>query len=336
MTRSGINLDPGEHIWEIENLDALIDFWLEDQRGRVAPVTAKHYAEKIKHFRVWLAEHGPKLNWELRQRDMRDFAEWLTEKGLAFNSRKIIHLLLRGILRWAVEHGYTDGRDYRSWVPTAQGSAPMRVAVALPMLARLMDAAAAARFPARNSAILAVFLGVGLRRTEAAGLDCEDLTILPDGSGSIRVRQAKKVRNRPVHSRVVAFDAATGRYLYRWLQAHPRQTGPLFPSQRLPRLTPAGLHRVVKEIIIDAGLEKQLQGPHDLRRHFTTYFARKRRGEGYGQLLSKQLGHSTYRMTSQYSLQDSEDIREVIVSPFALVEEYKQSIAELASVNAQR
>ena len=81
------------------------------------------------------------------------------------------------------------------------------------------------------------------------------------------------------------------------------------------------LSRETRKALIElAGLSDKLAGPHDLRRNFATYYSRQRRGEAHGQALSKQLGHASYRMTSQYNLQDAEDLREAMASPFALME----------------
>ena len=77
-------------------------------------------------------------------------------------------------------------------------------------------------------------------------------------------------------------------------------------------------------------MEEQIKGCHDLRRYFATYYSRAHRGEGHAHLLSKQLGHSTYRMTAHYSLQDVEDIRQEMVSVFALLEEEDRQRAETA------
>ncbi|MBX3014832.1 MAG: site-specific integrase [Caldilineaceae bacterium] len=197
----------------------------------------------------------------------------------------------------------------------------MRVAAPLDYLRRLMDATDKSAFPKRDRAILAILLGTGVRRAECASIKVEWVRINADGSGELQV-EAKRVANREVHMRTVAFDSATGQYIRAQLDSLWRTSGPLFPSQSVRKegLAPIGIYRVVKKLIKLAGLEDEIQGPHDLRRYFATYYSRHRRGEIHGQLLSRQLGHSTYRMTAHYTLQDVEDIRETMISPFALLE----------------
>lgn len=210
-------------------------------------------------------------------------------------------------------------------MPAPSGSAPLRKAPALDVLRRLLAAVDQSPYPSRDRALLAVLLGTGVRRTECAGINIEDVQIDANKSGVITV-QAKRVKGREIHARHVAFDPATGAYIRAWLDELDCQgatAGPLWVSKRYDqnRLTTVGVYKAIKKIITLAGLEEQIKGCHDLRRYFATFYSRRRRGEAYGQLLSKQLGHSSYRMTAHYSLQDVEDIREAIISPFALMEE---------------
>lgn len=168
--------------------------------------------------------------------------------------------------------------------------------------------------------MLAILLGTGVRRAECSSINIEWVQVNADGSGEFQV-EAKRVSQREVHQRLVAFDRSTGKYLIAYLDTLLVNKGALFPSGRTgKRLQPIGIYKVVKRLIRLADLGDQIQGPHDLRRNFSTYYSRNRRGESHGQLLSKQLGHSSYRMTAAYSLQDVEDVREVLISPFALLE----------------
>lgn len=320
MSEGVINLAPAEEVLRAEHLDALIQAWLDTCATRLPKHTAEGYANKVAHFRRWWSTYGPAHGWKLRRGDLVAFANYLVQKKLSYNSRKDVLRRLRQMFLWALQNNYTDGRNYAVWVPPAEGSAPMRTVTPLLSLKRLVAAAGRTSNPGRDRAILAILIGTGLRRSEAAGLNVQDIQIDADGSGMAQVWEAKRVKGREVQSRLVAFDRHTGRYLVEWLNIYNVQFGPLFPSAHGGKLSSQGIYKVVKAIIRDAGLEGEIQGPHDLRRAFATYFERRRRGEGHGRLLSKQLGHANYRMTSQYSLQDIEDVREVITSPFAMME----------------
>lgn len=323
-----IRLDPERPILDARHLDALIALWLKDRRRRLASKTVTGYEEKIRYFRQWWTSIGETQGWKLTEDSLLDFNHYLSSyigrfgEPLGYHTRKDCLRRLRQVFIWAYSQGYVAS-DYSKLVPAPEGSAPLRSVAPLDCLRRLVEAADLSPYPTRDRAILAVLLGAGVRRAECASVNVEWVQIDADGSGELQV-VAKRVKNRDVHMRRVAFDAPTGRYIGAQMDALLSDQGPLFPSNRSGRLAPIGIYRAVKRLIRLASLENQIQGPHDLRRYFATYYSRNRRGENHGHLLSKQLGHSNYRMTTNYSLQDIEDIREVIVSPFALLEAGKQ------------
>lgn len=188
-----------------------------------------------------------------------------------------------------------------------------------------MRAATFSDFPERNSAIVALMLGTGIRRAECAALRVEDVQIDADGSGVVIVRNAKRVRGRDVHQRMVAFDKHTGAYVRAWLDKLGAATGPLWPSYRFMNkthesLTTEGIYKVVRALIDSAGSTGVIIGCHDLRRLFITYYRRNRRGDAYDNLLSKQVGHSSSKTTDIYDLSDVDDIREALISPLALLQ----------------
>lgn len=319
-----IRLNPARPTLDARDLDALIVLWLNDRRRRLSSKTATGYEEKIRYFRAWWSAVGESFQWQLTEDLLLDFNQHLSTlisrfgAPLAYHTRKDCLRRLRQCFLWAHQKGYI-ANDYSNWVPAPAGSARLRTATPLDQLRLLIEATALSPYPTRDRALLAVLLGTGVRRAECASINIEDVRINADGSGELQV-EAKKVRQREVHRRLVAFDPATGKYIGDYIDTLLMQKGPLFASGRSgQRLKPIGVYKVVKRLIVLAGLTDQLQGPHDLRRNFTTYYSRHRRGESHGQLLSKQLGHSSFRMTAGYSLQDVEDVRESLISPFALL-----------------
>jgi site-specific recombinase XerD len=104
-----------------------------------------------------------------------------------------------------------------------------------------------------------------------------------------------------------------------YLDACGRNSGPLFiAQQRKNRLTGQGIYDMVKTTIAKVNLDKQIIGPHDLRRAFATYYRRNRNDKTSADLLRRQLGHANYAQTDEYTLLDVEDIRKDIVSPLSL------------------
>lgn len=323
-----IRLNPERPTLDARCLDQLIALWLQDRARRLPAKTATGYTEKIRYFREWWAKVGPTCAWQLTEESLLDFNlhldQYIGRYGpLAYHTRKDALRRLRQMFIWAHVNNHIIN-DYSKLVPAPSGSAPVRVAAPLDCLRRLIEAADRSPYPTRDRALLAVLLGCGVRRAECASINIESIRLDADGSGELQV-EAKRVRGRTVKMRTVAFDRATGKYICAHLDSLLGSSGPFFYSRRGPRLTPMGVYKAIKHVIRLANLETQIQGCHDLRRYFTTYYSRNRRGEGHGHLLSKQLGHSTYRMTAHYSLQDVEDIKEVLISPFALLDKDDQT-----------
>lgn len=320
-----INLEPVHESLDGRQLDRLVRLWLErlERRSDLSPTTVTGYANRVAYFLEWWAGVGPWCDWELTKDKLIQFGAWLStvesqyRKPLSYNSRRDVLRRLRQCLKWAFEHEYLS-RDITPWVPSADGGAPLRERATLEELASLMRAAGRSGCPVRDQALVALFIGTGLRKMEAVSLDVSDVRMNADQSGTATVRKAKKVRGRTVQGRVVAFDDWTGHYVGKLLDTYETPAGPLF---RIPegtrRIGGQAAYRVVKRAIERAGLAERIQGPHDLRRNFATWFAKEHRGEMHARLLSKQLGHAKFVQTDQYILHDADDLAEVIRSPLA-------------------
>jgi integrase len=324
LVKHTINLEPAAEVLDGRQLNDLIHLWLEKLRLRpdVTAHTVTGYSNRIDYFVEWWDSVGPWCGWELTRDRLGQFGDWLLtvhsqyRKPLEYNSRKDILRRLKQCFKWAFENDYLS-RDVTPWVPVAVGSAPLRERATLDELAALMVAAGRSGCPVRDQALVAIYVGTGLRKMEAAGLDVSDVRMDADLSGTAVVRQAKRVRGRQVQARVVAFDRWTGSYLAALMDTYPEQSGPLFRVVGGGRLSAMAAYRAVKKAIDRAGLADKIEGPHDLRRNFATWFSKTHRGELYGRLLSKQLGHSGFVMTDHYIMHDADDLTEVIKSPLA-------------------
>lgn len=317
-----INLQPVEPGVHAERLSGLLAQWVDDCAGRLPGTTVEGYRHKIAYVNAWWSAEGARHNWVLTRVTMRSLDAWLcahavTRHGepLSYNSRKDVLRRFKQALRWS----YDTSRlpvDISSWVPVPSGSAPLRTVPGASALAKLFDAAYDGPYPLRDTTVLAVLIGTGIRRAECAGLDAQDVTIHADLSGTLAVRHAKRVRGRDVHARLVAFEPQTGAYLRRWLDGLPSLDGALFPVGKHERIAAQTVYRIVKRCADAAGVA--VQGPHDLRRIFATTFARHAPGS---HLVSLQMGHTSYAQTARngYILQGVDDVAEVLVSPMRYV-----------------
>lgn len=337
--RHTINLDPAAEYLDGKQLDQLLQLYVDrlSRRTDLDSRTVSGYKNKLQYFRNWWADVGPWCNWELSREKLRQYNTWLStiysqyNQPLAWGSRHDALRRLRQCLGWAFEHDYLS-RDIRAWVPAAEGVQTIsRQRASLEQLSALMQAAGQGANPIRDQAFCALLIGTGVRKMEGVGLNCSDIRMHADSSGTAVVRNAKRVRGRLVQGRIVAFDRWTGTYLRALLDSYgvSSQTLPLF---RVPntttRIGDMGAYRIVKRAVRRAGLDDIIEGPHDLRRNFATWFSVKNRGELHARLLSKQLGHSSFSQTNDYILHDAEDLKGVIRSPLAVDESPAKNIGK--------
>lgn len=302
----------------------LLTQYLDDRQPKVDAKTYSAYACRLRIVIDWWATVGPIKQWRLRAIDLEAFERHLRDrpstnsgKPLSYTYRAGILQSLREVFRWASEEGYIKN-DYSGWVPSAYGGKKKRRAANEVELLRLLEVCDHSPRRVRDRAIVAVFIGMGLRRAEVSNLKVEDMHFVADGGGYADVR-GKRTKALPDGERKAAFDTATGKLIAAHIEAQGTSSGPLFVSYRGKPVATYTLYGIVKKLIKRAGLEEQIQACHDLRRAFTTYYARQKKGADSADLRRRQLGHSDYSQTADYTLYEIDDIRQDIVSPVGLL-----------------
>lgn len=318
VSLSAINLSPRRPAIDAANLPELVEAYVVDARLRVKPTTAATYDLLLSYLLQWWAESGPALGYRLDGHGWAIFEGWLgrqcsSQSGepLSLNTRKSCLARCKQMLRWAYRLGYLD-RDFSDQIPQARGAAEMRTPPSVDDLARLMEAAGRSGRPLRDQAIIAVFIGTGIRRAEAAALAVADVQFHAHGGGVIQVRKAKLDKPRRV-----VFDSVCGDYVQALIEGEGLVEGSLFQQWKGRSMTPASVYRVVKRACQVAGIDERGRGPHDLRRAFATEWMRHRRGLADGQLLSMQMGHTSGAMTLRYSGLTFDDLEEGFTSPLS-------------------
>ena len=327
----GITLQPNDAVLDGRHLVQLTDIWLTAlEADGVTPYTVAGYRNKLAHFTTWWAAIGPGQDWELRRRDLQAFGRWLetvkTPMGapLAYNTRRDVLRRLQQLLRWAFA---TDRlpMDLSKWVTKATGGPPKRRAMTLDELERLLDAGATGDQPVRDRAIIALFIGSGMRRSELAGLNTDDITFDAATNTGLAVVRGKRTTANATGERTVVLDAATVGILRPYLHLFaPRDGEPLFfwthGAERL-RIGPNGIYRIVRRAARRAGLGERMKGAHDLRRAFATLMTKylaTHDAELSADMVRRQLGHSSYSMTAFYAKLEPDDLSGVMHSPLTL------------------
>lgn len=314
--REAINWSRPEITVDVSEFPQLARAWLADKQGTVQRQTLIGYAEKLNYFFEFIHVSG--LN-ECSRQDFEQFAIWLQGRPkqsdpsapLGWNTRNDALRRLRSFLKWAFVEGYLS-RNFSDWVPAASGSQPVRPSPPLDAVARMMAVEEGPAYPLRAKAIVALLFGVGLRRIEVHRLDVRDVRM--PIAGQAHLEAVGKSGKR----RLAAFDDAVAFHLARYLETRNFPSdGPLFVSKYGSRLSTQGVWRDYKSLAVAADVFEQLNGTHDGRRSFITFWRRYQNGAHTDDLLRRQVGHSSMDMTNQYSLQDIDEVGKSFVSPLS-------------------
>lgn len=320
-----IHREPREPALDARDLNWLLDRYLDERRTKVDAKTARSYACRLRIVAEWWLDVGPSRRWLLKPSDLDALEYYLRNRPsrnsgnpLSYTYRRGILQSLREVFRWAYDNGYTRN-DYSSWVPAASGAKSRRRAANEHELLKLLAECDNSTRRIRDRAIISIFVGMGLRCAEVSNLNVEHIHFAEDFSGYANVN-GKRTKANPDGKRDAAFEAATGKLVAEHIATLGYERGPLFVSYRGKRVESHTLYGIVKQLIRRAGLEGKIQACHDLRRAFTTYYARNRKGIDSADMRRRQLGHSSYSQTAEYTLYEVDDIRHDIVSPVSLLE----------------
>jgi integrase/recombinase XerD len=226
--------------------------------------------------------------------------------GRPYRASSIVRALssVRSFHRFLVREGRAD-RD-----PTAPVRRP-RLPRALPRplgpeeVAALLAAPPEATVPGlRDRAILELLYGSGLRISELAGLDVNDVDL---EEGSVRVL-GKGGKERDVPLGTFARSAVSA-YLTRARPAlaTSKSRSALFLNHRGGRLTRQGCSMMLRQHARRAGIRGPVS-PHTLRHSFATHLLE---GGADVRVVQELLGHASVATTQIYTLVTKEHLREV-------------------------
>lgn len=238
---------------------------------------------------------------ELNGAQLAGYRAAVTTAPLAPNTQAQILAAIRSFLKWSRTmgaHGLSsDVVDAALRTPRATVKRPYTV-LAEPEVATVIQAAD----NPRDTALLAVLLGAGVRVSEASGLDVPDVVVDQDGGTALWIRMAKGRKDRivPVQPEVAgairAYLAATGRVL--------GEAGPLFRAHdraahklHRDRLTARAIADVVAKYVKAAQIQAKHCSPHTMRH---TYAIRALRSGASIVAVSKLLGHASITTTQRY------------------------------------
>ena len=145
----------------------------------------------------------------------------------------------------------------------------------------------------RDTAIVAIFVGAGLRRAEVAGLNLGDV-LLSD--------MALKVRGKGNKERLAFLPNSLWKHLVKWIDMRGDVDGPLFirirrhETMTSDALSTSGVYHIIETRRKELGIE--YFSPHDLRRTFASHML----NAGVDLFTLKDaLGHENLSTTERYN-----------------------------------
>ena len=140
----------------------------------------------------------------------------------------------------------------------------------------------------RDVAVLELLYATGLRVSELAGLDLDDLD---------RIRQTVRVLGKGRKERIVPYGNRAAGALATHLASRGSARGPLFANRRGGRLTVRSIHTIVRRSASACGITRRVS-PHTLRHTFATHLLDA--GADL-RMIQELLGHSRLSTTQRYA-----------------------------------
>lgn len=279
--------------------DAL-SHWLEVQAGAKgrAALTIAAYRGDVAAFLAFLGQHHgspalPATLAALEVPDIRAFAAAERARGLSARSLARRLSAVRGFLRWMADReGFDASKPLSARGPRVAGSLPRPLAVeqAREVLDLAATGHATAWIAARDTAVLTLLWGSGLRISEALALD----------GGDWPFAQALRIRGKGGRTRMVPVLPAAHQAVAAYLRLSPwplEPHAPLFRGARGGRLTQQAVRAVMASARTALGLPATAT-PHALRHSFATHLLA---AGGDLRAIQELLGHARLSTTQVYT-----------------------------------
>ncbi|MFV2051670.1 tyrosine recombinase XerC [Aliiroseovarius sp. YM-037] len=289
--------------------DAL-EAWLSGQSalGNAAKNTLTAYRADVLGYMAFMTEHlGDKTGIApLTRVRITDMRAWMAhERGRGVSARSLARSLsaVKSFYRWLAEReGFDPSAVLSTRAPKFQPKLPRPLAkdAAKAMIETAEANAREEWVAARDTAVLTLLYGCGLRISEALALTQNDAP-LPD---------VLRIKGKGGRERIVPVigpaQLAVDRYVA-LMPFAPDPTAPLFRGVRGGTLNPRAIQKVMEQARLQLGLPSTAT-PHAMRHSFATHLL-----DAGGDLRAIQelLGHATLSTTQAYTAVDTSRLMEV-------------------------
>ena len=262
--------------------------FLQSERS-ASPHTIRAYEREV---RALAARIAPRPPTEATLSDLRrHLADGATSPASVQQRRSV----LRTFFNWLVREGYLNDSPADRLLAPKRGRQLPRV-LEVEEITSLIEAAPVSWRAARDAALIEVMYGSGLRVSEAAALDIEDVDL---DERLIRVREGKGGKDRVVPLGPPAVNAIRA-----WLRIAGLTSGALFLNAKGGRLSDRSIYERVRHVGRSAGIPDV--HPHALRHSFATHLL----GAGADiRSIQEMLGHASLSTTQRYTQVDIDLLR---------------------------
>jgi integrase/recombinase XerC len=283
---------------------------LAGERGASAH-TLRAYERELHGFAAWMAgRQGQEQSVDrIQHTDIRAYLGTLYDRGLAKASAARALAAIRSWFKWLARTGLVE-QNVASLVATPKLPKHLPRVPSIEQMNRVVESVDndAASWPARDTAILELLYGCGVRNAELTGLNLADIhwaneVILVRGKGQ---KQRYVPLGDAVAAALRAYMAERSALLAAASRGKSLETPALFVNMQLrglkkpggdARLTTRSVGRIVKRIAILRGLSAEVH-PHTMRHAFGTHLLE----EGADlRAIQELLGHERLSTTQRYT-----------------------------------
>lgn len=272
---------------------------------RLAPRTVEAYSRDVDQFLAFLTDHlgGPPSIRDLADMRLADIRSFLAaRRNAGAGSRTIARGIagVRSLIRFMERDGKANGAAVRAVKPPRQKRTlprPLPPEAARKTTARDQALDEEPWIAARNTAILALLYGSGLRISEALALN--------RGEAPRTAQDALRIVGKGGKERIVPVLPAVVAAVADYLRLCPFASGPdspLFLGARGGRLNPRIVQRAMEKLRSALGLPETAT-PHALRHSFATHLLANG-GDLRG--IQELLGHASLSTTQVYTEVDTD------------------------------
>ena len=284
--------------------------WLDHQRALsgAADNTLKAYQTDVLGFLSFMTQHhgGAQGLAPIAKIGVRDMRSWMAhERGRGVGARSLARSLsaVKSFYRWLAEReGFEPTAVLSTRSPKFQKKLPRPLAedAATAMIETVELQAREPWVAARDSAVVTLLYGCGLRISEALGLKGADAPL----PAVLRITgKGDKERIVPV---IDAARDAVDAYLR--ICPYPKEPGePLFRAVRGGPLSPRAIQKVMAQTRMQLGLPATAT-PHAMRHSFATHLLA---AGGDLRAIQELLGHASLSTTQAYTAVDAARLMEV-------------------------